>query len=220
MTKEAAAMGLNTGNMMVVFNSWTLVRCLNLLTFKIFWKFGWLDELGMRKIILSRDDERIKMRILVYGLVSVDEANFQQQVHNYQYLSNAQVIEALRKVMDKPVSRGPYLGSGVKINLRKCEVTPVGAVNNIEEIVQVLNFKYGLVYVAAGDLLREKIIAGSVNGKQAKEFMDKGKLVPDEIVVTMVKECLNGPYSQENGWFLDGYPRNSSQPIALTEFGF
>lgn len=35
MTKEAAAMGLNTGNMMVVFNSWTLVRCLNLLTFKV-----------------------------------------------------------------------------------------------------------------------------------------------------------------------------------------
>nr|XP_016461538.1 PREDICTED: adenylate kinase 2, chloroplastic-like isoform X2 [Nicotiana tabacum] len=61
---------------------------------------------------------------------------------------------------------------------------------------------------------------GSENGKQAKEYMDKGKLVPDEIVVTMVKERLNGPDSQEKGWLLDGYPRSSSQAIALKEFGF
>ncbi|XP_016461537.2 adenylate kinase, chloroplastic [Nicotiana tabacum] len=85
---------------------------------------------------------------------------------------------------------------------------------------ELITDKYGLVHIAAGDLLRAEIAAGSENGKQAKEYMDKGKLVPDEIVVTMVKERLNGPDSQEKGWLLDGYPRSSSQAIALKEFGF
>lgn len=85
---------------------------------------------------------------------------------------------------------------------------------------ELITKKYGLVHIAAGDLLRAEIAAGSENGKKAKEYMDKGKLVPDEIVVTMVKERLNGPGSQEKGWLLDGYPRSSSQARALKEFGF
>lgn len=43
--------------------------------------------------------------------------------------------------------------------------------------------QYGLVHIAAGDLLRAEIAAGSENGKRAREYMEKGQLVPDEIVV-------------------------------------
>lgn len=43
--------------------------------------------------------------------------------------------------------------------------------------------QYGLVHVSAGDLLRGEIATGSENGKRAKEYMEKGQLVPDEIVV-------------------------------------
>lgn len=75
--------------------------------------------------------------------------------------------------------------------------------------------KYGLVHIAAGDLLRAEIAAGSENGKQAKEYMEKGLLVPDKIVVTMVKERLLQRDAQENGWLLDGYPRSLSQATAL-----
>ncbi|PHT32433.1 Adenylate kinase 2, chloroplastic [Capsicum baccatum] len=80
--------------------------------------------------------------------------------------------------------------------------------------------KYGLVHIATGDLLRAEITAASKNGKHAKKFMDKGKLVPDEIIVTMVKERLNDPDSQKKGWILDGYPQSSYQAIELKEFGF
>jgi adenylate kinase family enzyme len=45
--------------------------------------------------------------------------------------------------------------------------------------------QYGVVHISAGDLLRAEIAAGTENGKQAKEFMEKGQLVPDEIVVNV-----------------------------------
>ncbi|XP_031743812.1 adenylate kinase, chloroplastic isoform X2 [Cucumis sativus] len=79
---------------------------------------------------------------------------------------------------------------------------------------------YGLVHIAAGDLLRAEVNSGSKNGKLAKEYMEKGQLVPNDIVVLMVKERLLQPDSQENGWLLDGYPRSYSQAIALKELGF
>lgn len=80
---------------------------------------------------------------------------------------------------------------------------------------EIITKKYGLVHIAAGDLLRAEVAAGTDNGKRAKEFMEKGSLVPDEIVVMMVKERLFQPDVQENGWLLDGYPRSLSQANAL-----
>ncbi|KAG9136736.1 hypothetical protein Leryth_004507 [Lithospermum erythrorhizon] len=85
---------------------------------------------------------------------------------------------------------------------------------------ELITKKYDLVHIAAGDLLRAEIAAGTENGRQAKEYMEKGQLVPDEIVVMMVKERLLQPDSQEKGWLLDGYPRSSSQALALKELGF
>ncbi|KAK3426565.1 hypothetical protein EUGRSUZ_F02985 [Eucalyptus grandis] len=55
---------------------------------------------------------------------------------------------------------------------------------------ELITKKYGLVHVAAGDLLRAEVAAGSENGKQAKEYMEKGQLVPNEIVVMVPEEIL------------------------------
>lgn len=85
---------------------------------------------------------------------------------------------------------------------------------------QLITSKYDLVHIAAGDLLRAEVEVGSANGKKAKEYMEKGQLVPDEIVVMMVKDRLSQPDSAEKGWLLDGYPRSSSQATALEAFGF
>ncbi|XP_062165271.1 adenylate kinase, chloroplastic [Alnus glutinosa] len=115
---------------------------------------------------------------------------------NFKVLASAKKPEPL-KIM---ISGAPASGKGTQ-----CEL---------------ITQKYGLVHVSAGDLLRAEIAAGSENGRRAKEFMEKGKLVPNEIVVMMVKERLLQPDSQENGWLLDGYPRSLSQATALKEFGF
>ncbi|KAL5778803.1 hypothetical protein ACOSQ2_009540 [Xanthoceras sorbifolium] len=85
---------------------------------------------------------------------------------------------------------------------------------------ELIKKKYGLVHIAAGDLLRAEIALGSENGKRAKEYMEKGQLVPDEIVVMMVKDRLSQPDSQEKGWLLDGYPRSLSQATGLKAYGF
>ncbi|KAL1217263.1 Adenylate kinase 2 [Cardamine amara subsp. amara] len=85
---------------------------------------------------------------------------------------------------------------------------------------ELITHKYGLVHISAGDLLRAEIASGSENGRRAKEYMEKGQLVPDEIVVMMVKDRLSQTDSKQNGWLLDGYPRSSSQATALKGFGF
>ncbi|WOK96539.1 hypothetical protein Cni_G05246 [Canna indica] len=84
---------------------------------------------------------------------------------------------------------------------------------------ELIKKKYGLVHIAAGDLLRAEIAAGTEKGKRAKEYMEKGMLVPDEIVVMMVKERLLQADAQEKGWLLDGYPRSFSQAKALEDLG-
>ncbi|CAN7025644.1 unnamed protein product, partial [Brassica rapa subsp. trilocularis] len=85
---------------------------------------------------------------------------------------------------------------------------------------ELITQKYGLVHISAGDLLRAEIASGSENGRLAKEHMEKGQLVPNEIVVMMVKDRLSQTDAEQNGWLLDGYPRSSSQATALQGFGF
>ena len=75
---------------------------------------------------------------------------------------------------------------------------------------------YGLVQLSTGDMLRASIKSGSEIGKKAKAVMDAGELVSDEIVVTIVEERIAQP-DCENGYLLDGFPRNRKQAEKLDE---
>jgi len=79
---------------------------------------------------------------------------------------------------------------------------------------KILVEKYGIPQISTGDMLREHVKKGTELGKKAKEYMDKGQLVPDEIILSMVKERLSQPDAQK-GFILDGFPRTVAQAEAL-----
>jgi len=79
---------------------------------------------------------------------------------------------------------------------------------------QKLIEKFGIPQISTGDLFRSAVKNQTELGKKAKEFMDKGALVPDEIVIGMVEERLSQP-DTKNGFILDGFPRTIPQAQAL-----
>ncbi|MDD9150541.1 MULTISPECIES: adenylate kinase [unclassified Sporolactobacillus] len=73
---------------------------------------------------------------------------------------------------------------------------------------------YGFPHISTGDMFRQAIKDGTALGKQAKAFMDKGALVPDEVTIGIVRERL-AKADCKNGFLLDGFPRTVQQAEAL-----
>jgi adenylate kinase len=74
--------------------------------------------------------------------------------------------------------------------------------------------KYGLKHLSTGDLLRSEITSQTPLGLEARNFMDRGQLVPDEVVIGMISSALeNNP--KANGFLFDGFPRTEAQSEAL-----
>ena len=78
--------------------------------------------------------------------------------------------------------------------------------------------KYGIPAISTGDALRAAIKEGTQLGLEAKSYMDAGKLVPDEVVIGLIKEKLASD-ACKNGFILDGFPRSIPQAEALDAMG-
>ena len=78
--------------------------------------------------------------------------------------------------------------------------------------------KYNIPAIATGDILRAAIKAGTELGKAAKSYIDAGQLVPDSVVIGIIKEYLASD-ACKNGFILDGFPRSIPQAEALDEMG-
>lgn len=74
--------------------------------------------------------------------------------------------------------------------------------------------QYGLKHLSTGDLLRSEIAAATPLGMEAKNFMDKGQLVPDEVVIGMISSALDANPAAK-GFLFDGFPRTGAQAEAL-----
>ncbi len=76
--------------------------------------------------------------------------------------------------------------------------------------------KYGLVHLSTGDILRAERKAGTILGKRANDYIEKGELVPDEVVIGMVANKIN-EFPGGKGFIFDGFPRTTAQGKALDE---
>jgi adenylate kinase len=76
--------------------------------------------------------------------------------------------------------------------------------------------KYGLVHLSTGDILRSEIARGTDLGRKAKEIMDRGELVGDDIVIGMIESKLD-ENSNAKGFIFDGFPRTTAQAVALDD---
>lgn len=74
--------------------------------------------------------------------------------------------------------------------------------------------RYGFDYISTGDMLRQAISQGSELGRTAKEYIDRGQLVPDDLIVRLIADFLDGKHGSK-GVIFDGFPRTIKQAEAL-----
>ena len=79
---------------------------------------------------------------------------------------------------------------------------------------KILSSKLNIPHISTGDILRQAVKDQSDMGKRAEEIMNRGDLVPDDIMIGIIKERLSKPDSK-NGFILDGFPRTEIQAVAL-----
>lgn len=80
---------------------------------------------------------------------------------------------------------------------------------------QYLVEKYQLLHISTGDLLRSEIKSSTPLGLEAKKYIDKGELVPDEVVIGMISSQLDQNAGKVKGFIFDGFPRTKAQAEAL-----
>ena len=80
----------------------------------------------------------------------------------------------------------------------------------------IVQKKYNIAHIESGVIFRENIKGGTELGKKAKEYIDRGDLVPDDITIPMILDRLKKDDCKK-GWLLDGFPRNDEQAKALDE---
>jgi len=76
--------------------------------------------------------------------------------------------------------------------------------------------KYDLIHLSTGDILRSELAGKTKLGLQAKKYMDKGELVPDKVVISMIETKID-QNPDANGFIFDGFPRTTAQAKALDE---
>jgi adenylate kinase len=111
-----------------------------------------------------------------------------------------------------PVRKEPAISVVSELNL--ILVGPPGAGKGTQ--AERLTEDFGLPYYATGNILRDAVAKGTELGKQAKEHMDAGGLVPDDVIIGVILEAIASDEAA-NGFLLDGFPRTVPQADALGE---
>jgi adenylate kinase len=102
------------------------------------------------------------------------------------------------------------MGPGVPLDVLLLGVQGSGKGTQAKRIAS----EYGLAHIATGDMLRAAMAGGTPLGQRVKPIYDAGELVPDDLMIELIRERLQAP-DAENGFILDGFPRTMAQADAL-----
>ncbi|REK92068.1 adenylate kinase [Streptomyces inhibens] len=123
--------------------------------------------------------------------------------------------EALRRSQTTSGEASPAARLGRCATLRVVLVGPPGAGKGVQAAFLA---KYlGVPHASLGDMLRSNIVQGTRLGRTAKKLIEKGQLIPDEVVLAMTEDRLR-QHDAQRGFLLDGAPRNVGQAVAMDEF--
>jgi adenylate kinase len=131
-------------------------------------------------------------------------------IHNVKFL----YIESVQCILAGPVIRYAYYFSWERCNMNILIFGPNGSGKGTQGAI--VQKKYTIPHIESGSIFRENIKGGTDLGKQAKEYIDRGDLVPDSITIPMILDRLQQSDCKD-GWLLDGFPRNPEQARALFE---
>lgn len=149
-------------------------------------------------------------RVSINGLIQRFSSGTSRCPNN-RFLQEKPLYHTRQRVRRSVLVRAEGRSTPLKIMIMGAPAAGKGT--QCEKIVQ----EHSLVHISVGDLLRAEVAAGTPEGKRAKEYMESGKLVPNEVVVDMVKNRLAQPDAVSKGWLLDGYPRSGEQAEAIEE---
>ncbi|CEH19364.1 adenylate kinase [Ceraceosorus bombacis] len=123
------------------------------------------------------------------------------------------------KIKSIESTAGSVLGSLTSSNegVRMILIGPPGAGKGTQAPKILQRFSGSICHLATGDMLREQVAQGTDLGKKAKEIMNQGGLVPDEIMVGMIENQLEQNQQCANGFILDGFPRTTPQAEKLDD---
>lgn len=150
------------------------------------------------------DDEALIESAARMGLGSEEGAKQQSQ----QQKQSSRPSSASRSASVAP-ARAPSSKQGLRLIVAGAPCSGKGT--QCEWIKE----EFGVVHLSTGDLLRAEIAAGSELGLQAQGYMERGLLLPDELMIGVVAARLQQPEVQRRGFLLDGFPRTAAQARAL-----
>jgi adenylate kinase len=116
----------------------------------------------------------------------------------------------LHRAQIKACRRSGAHGKGYMMNIVLLGGPGAGKGTQSDKLVEA----FGMCHISTGDILRGAVKAGTELGKKAKGYMDAGDLVPDDLIIDMMKERFQEPDTAE-GVILDGFPRTTIQAVAL-----
>jgi adenylate kinase len=167
-----------------------------------------IENLGAKSIaittLLFKPEVYQKTRVIEYPAIEIkpdfvvgyglDYDGFGRNLNEIYVLSKEQSIKENKNMLNIVLFGPPGAGKGTQ--------------------AEKLKVKYNLTHLSTGDILRNEIKNETALGEKAKSFMDKGELVPDELVIDMIENCLQ-TYSTSKGFIFDGFPRTTEQAKAL-----